>query len=208
MTKKNFTIILGPSHDLRVLEIELPLEPKKIAVLVSGGLDSAILFYLIKKINYSLNNIHTVTHIAIKRQEGSIEYAPKVIRYIKEQFNEPVENIEFIDPANVPLHLQVPYSVNIAQEKYKFDKIYLGVIETRHEHALGISIPKININSNLITYAFYKLQKSHIIDLICKMSQTELFKITISCDNLSICGLCNGCRERAWGFKEMNVIDQ
>lgn len=206
--KNNFRFNLGPIHDQRILEIQLPLEPKKIAVLVSGGLDSAILYYVIKKINQEIGNIHDITHLVVRRAEGSIDYAPKVIQYIKDIFNEPMEPIEFIDTGKVPVHLQLPYSINISNAKEKFDKIFIGVIETREEHAININIPKVKTDSNLIVYPFYKLQKSHIIDLILKTNQTALFKLTISCDDMTLCGKCNGCRERAWGFQEMNIIDQ
>ena len=61
-----------------------------------------------------------------------------------------------------------------------------------------------------IGYPFKHLTKSHIIDLYFKMGIQELLQHTNSCDQQQIalqpCGMCNGCKERAWGFLECGLI--
>lgn len=200
-----FSIELGPEHDRRCLSINLPLEKQKIGVLVSGGLDSAILYFLLYSINKNMGHIHDLVPYTVERAEGSIEYAPKVINYMRSFFNDDNIKLNKIDIPSIRPHLEITIAViNIIQRKI-LNSLYIGVIQTRDEHAIGIDIIKPNTKSNFLNYPFYNLEKSHIIDLIIQLRQTHLFDITISCDKGLNCKICNGCRERAWGLEQMNV---
>ena len=61
----------GLQNDLRSILITLPDKKSKIGVLVSGGMDSAILYYLLLLENRWRGNLHTITPIAVMRKEGS-----------------------------------------------------------------------------------------------------------------------------------------
>ena len=64
-------IICGPNNDLRTVNIQLPTKASKLGVLVSGGIDSAILYYLLLLENQLRGNIHKILPISIIRKEGS-----------------------------------------------------------------------------------------------------------------------------------------
>ena len=68
----------GPAHDRRSFNIQLP-EWKKLGVLISGGIDSALLYYLLLKEIQDQHTDHTVVPIYITRKEGSRYYAVPVI---------------------------------------------------------------------------------------------------------------------------------
>lgn len=201
----DFELNVGPKHDERTLSISLTENLNQIAVMVSGGLDSAALYYIIKKINLDNNLGKTITPIIIYREEGSKTHAENVVKYVDNVLNDLSRSIKIFDFKNkVQPHLEVIIAGYLA--KKQFDTIYIGVIETRPEHALGITVYSPKENDNLI-YPFRHLEKSHIVDLICKLNQTKLFSLTISCDTGTHCGYCNGCKERSWAFETMKVKD-
>jgi len=198
---KELKIELGPSHDKRLLEFSLPDLPKRIGVLVSGGLDSAILLYIIKSLNK--NNVHKIVPFTIERAEGSKIYAPKVLDYINSIFINDISNFEIIKLPKIPPHIEVTLAIHLMRRKNLFDFLYIGVIQTRVEHSHGITIIKPNTKIDYLYYPFIELEKSHIVDLIYKMKQEYLFDITTSCDTGENCGTCNGCNERAWGIDQI-----
>lgn len=198
---KELKIELGPSHDKRLLEFSLPDSPKRIGVLVSGGLDSAILLYIIKYLNQ--NNFHKIVPLTIERAEGSKIYAPKVLDYINSIFINDISNFEVIKLPKIPPHIEVTLAIHLMLRKNLFDVLYLGVIQTREEHAHGITIIKPSTKIDYIKYPLIELEKSHIVDLIYKMKQEYFLDITTSCDTGENCGTCNGCNERAWGIDQI-----
>ena len=64
-------IICGPKNDQRTVTITLPQNKSRIGVFVSGGLDSAILYYLLLLENKLTGNIHEITPLSVMRKEGS-----------------------------------------------------------------------------------------------------------------------------------------
>jgi len=202
-----FEIELGPETDKRYLKINLPTRPKKLGVMVSGGLDSAILYYIIQKLNIDHNLNHTICPIVILREEGSKTHADPVIEYVNESLNLPSQIIEKLDfEQKIPPHLEVKVAASIMKTRKKFDHIFIGLIITRPEHAIDIDVTG-PVDNEFVLFPFALLEKCHIIDLIHQLNVQELFNITISCDKGNYCGKCNGCRERAWGFEIMNIVD-
>lgn len=200
-----FEIELGPSNDKRMLSLSLPKYNNPIGILVSGGLDSAALYYLLKKINIDNNLQNEIIPIVILREEGSKTHAAGVINYIDNVLNDVSKTIKNYNFNNkVRPHLEVILATNLAIRQ--FGNLYIGVIQTRPEHAIGITVYQ-PVETDRLTYPFAHLEKSHIVDLISKLHQTKLFGLTISCDKGIDCKTCNGCRERAWGFDTMKIKD-
>lgn len=197
-----FEIAIGPLEDCRLFQFKLPTEPTRVGVLVSGGLDSAILYYLLEKLNK--NNFHKITPYIIARQEGSLTYGPKVIEYVNNLFNKNPTEFEIIEiPKLIPPHLQVKIAVQMLRVKKVVDILYLGVISVRAEHSIGIDVYRPKEDTDFVKYPLFQLEKSHIVDLICKMEQEKLIEITSSCDSGNNCGNCNGCKERSWGLSQI-----
>jgi asparagine synthetase B (glutamine-hydrolysing) len=89
----------GPDNDRRILSLSLPkyhkIQPwnKNLGVLVSGGIDSALLYYLLLKQNQEQGNTHNIKAYTILRKEGSRQYALPVINYINSLFNLPEQEL-------------------------------------------------------------------------------------------------------------------
>jgi len=218
-------ITCGPINDQRKFKLELPFVPnttqplhflyKKthklinndtIGVLISGGIDSAILYYTLLKENLESGNKFKIIPYTILRKEGSRYYAKNVINYIHKQFNLPEINLNIIGDNTLPEIKQV--ESGIADILYKqVDYVYLGLIENRKEHLVGWHRFKFTETFHL-RYPLLNLQKSHVIDLYVKLNQLNLLKLTYSCaiNEIDACGTCNGCLERSWGLNQLNLI--
>lgn len=211
----------GPINDRRILVLELPkipnfpnetmsalwkrytnIQSNKIGVLVSGGLDSALLYFLLIKENLSTGSKFSIVPYTILRANGSEYYAQKVIGFIHEYFNIPAINLNYIGNIGLPEINQVESGISDILA-VKVDYVYLGMIELREEHTKGIKVSKFN-ETPTRKYPFLRLQKSHIIDLVIQNNVLDIISITYSCDMPGIvpCGNCNGCNERTWGLTQ------
>jgi 7-cyano-7-deazaguanine synthase in queuosine biosynthesis len=196
----------GPFDDRRKLSIRLSTLRRKIGVLVSGGLDSAILYYLMRKI---VKEPYVITPFVIIRDNGAtIQAAEKVIAYINSTLDKPTQSPVLVDIGpDIDPHFQVQAGLVEIARNPLCNKIYMGVIETMPEHSIGYSISKPN-DDVIMQYPLKNLNKSHIIELIIQNGLQELFNITHSCVyEIGRCGECNRCNERAWAFSRLGLVD-
>lgn len=197
----------GPDNDIRTLDLVLP-SVSKIGVLVSGGIDSVLLYYLLLYFKYRNNSLHTIQPIIIQRPADH-HVTKLMVNKVNALFEHDLLPMRLGD-LSLPAHQQVESAVRQAFTILGFEYVYLGIIEVQPQHAVGITV--IQVPEILgIGYPFKNLTKRHIIDLYFKMGIQELLQYTNSCDQQNVelqpCGVCNGCRERAWGLEEY-VITQ
>jgi hypothetical protein len=174
---------------------------------ISGGMDSAILYYLLLKANSQMGNIHTVIPFTVDRTEGSRYFSRPVIAHVHSQFNIPYKEPHVVGDPSLPGHLQVMSGATSVMHM-GFDSIYGGVIAQLPEHIIGYD-PAPTGDSKIIKLPFKDLTKGYIIDLIVRNQQEALFYLTHSCSILEIgkCNSCNGCNERNWGFAQCGLVD-
>jgi len=191
----------------RIVDIDLPTTPSKIAIFISGGLDSAILYYLLLKANFDQGSIHSIHAFTIARTEGSRYFARPVIAHVRSQFNMPYEEPFVVGDPSLPGHLQVMSGATSAVHM-GYDLIYGGVITQLPEHIIGYDPAPVE-EDEIGRLPFKHLTKGYIIDLILRHKQEALFYITHSCSILEIgkCDTCNGCNERNWGFEQCGLTD-
>lgn len=211
-------IEIGPDIDRRVLNFSLPnygnhppiieklflninqiKKNYRIGVLVSGGIDSALLYYLLLILNQNLEKKFTITPYTILRKEGSRYHALPVINFINHKFNIPTTSLNIVGDNELPEKLQVLSGEEEILESNDF--VYKGIIEARPEHLVGWTDyrPKDSFRSR---NPLINLQKSHIMDLVFQLNLENLLRLTYSCaiNEIDPCLKCNGCRERQWGL--------
>jgi hypothetical protein len=200
-------ITCGPDTDQRTLKINLPEERTKIAVLISGGIDSAILYYLMLTENKNIGHRHDIRPIAIMRSEGSEYFSKLVVANMNEKFNLIRQDAITVGNPSLPEDRQVRSGVMNAYE-LGFDMVYCGLIEQQPEHMVGWTQPDGKETRRFKT-PLKDLNKTHIIDLVIKCQQQDLFYITHTCNKIKVgrCHKCNGCNERAWGFSQLGLTD-
>lgn len=197
----------GPANDIRTLSFDLPATRSSIAVCVSGGIDSAILYYLLMLENQRTGNLHNIIPITVLRKEGSKNFARLVVAHVLASFGKPYKDPMILGDNTLPEDQQVKSALQAAKWA-GFKQAYVGIIDQLPEHTVGWEVIRAPEGS------FYRtpmgnLQKHHVIDLVTKLNQHALFYITHACSQTEIarCNMCNGCREREWGFKQLALPD-
>ena len=199
-------ILCGPADDIRRFRFELPEESLKLGVLVSGGIDSALLYYLLLKLNSECGNRHEIIPYSVMRREGSRTFAEPVISYISGLFGKKMP-LTVVGNNELPEDKQVKSGVYEALIRHRVDIVYVGVIEQLPAHMVGWS-PIPASESSRFKMPFVHLNKSHIIDLVYQVGQEHLLDITHSCIfDTGRCVTCNGCREREWAFTLLGKKD-
>jgi hypothetical protein len=201
--------VCGPTSDQRILKIDLPSKKYRIGVLISGGIDSALLYYLLLLENQKKNNLHEIVPLTMMRKEGSKYFSNLVVGYINTLFQ-----IPYIDPIilgnnTLPEEEQVKSAVEQATSS-GFDLVYAGVIEQLPQHMIDWQPIKSKETKRFKT-PLAGLNKSHIIELVGQLKLNYLFYITHSCSDptyqIGRCSKCNGCNERSWAFDQLGFVD-
>jgi len=212
----------GPKHDLRIFELNLPNFPyidkpwleklwmktnnfikgNKIGCLVSGGADSALLYFLMLEENRKTGNKYEIIPYTILRI-GAKKPAQNVINWIHKFYNIPEIQLNIIGDPDLPEIQQVNSGIFEILGS-KVDYVYLGIIADRPEHYINWDNVKFEETVQR-KYPFLNLEKSHIIDLYYKKKLKELFDLTRSCNigEDEPCGHCNGCMARIWGIEQI-----
>jgi len=206
LIKNRLIVDCGPYSDRRTLNIWLHPLRKRVGVLVSGGMDSALLYYLLVKLNAEAGFIYKITPYTIIREQGSIEYAQPIVDYVNNLYDIPTSIIETVGDNTLAENLQVESGCTDVLKKSNI--IYLGLIEELEIHTIGWRPPiKWKETENRL-YPFKDLNKSHIVDLIFQFKQEKLFELSHTCNMPGPrCGACNGCNERSWGLEQMGYTD-
>lgn len=179
-----------------------------IAVLVSGGLDSALLYYLVKYLSLQ-DSRYRVTPYTLERADGSKKHTQAVIDYVHDTLNRERILTTYVPITNEDSNLQVAEGTKILLET-QIKLLYVGYIKTLPEHALhGVPPPFVPKDSNILRCPLKDLTKAHVVDLIVKLGIEKLFELTHSCvyDIDGSCNECNRCNERAWAFEQLSLID-
>jgi len=217
----NFEV--GPLHDRRIFNLELPkipifpnplfkkiwlrqnklLDGNKIGCLISGGIDSAIMYFLLIEENINTGNKFEIIPYTILRI-GAEKPAYDVINWIHNYYSIPNTELNVIGDPTLEEIKQVDSGIEEVLGK-TVGFVYVGVIADRPEHYINWT--RLILKQTLtLRYPLENLEKSHIIDLYVKKNVMELMTLTTSCNYGKFsCGICNGCEARRWGFEQLNL---
>lgn len=194
--------------DDTIFKLQLSLLRRRIAVPVSGGLDSAILYYIVKYLSLQ-DDRYQVTPYTLEREDGSKTHAQSVIDFVHDKLQCDRTLTSYIPISAKDSNMQVAEGLSLVSKKSS-NIIYIGYIKTLPEHALhGVPPPFIARDNEVLKHPFMLLTKAHIVDIIVKLDANKLFELTHSCvyDIDGRCGICNRCNERDWAFKQLSLID-
>lgn len=201
---KEFSVILADGYTKFALELPAPCT--KLVVPVSGGLDSALLFYLINYISYEYRLNLDIKPVTFMRDDFSLTHAQDVVDHVYSSLNLESKKSTEILISEMDSNKQVLEGIIKIASYYPVHQVYLGLIQTQPEHALHVPTFTIPSDSKYFKFPFRNLNKADIVDLICKLNQPQLFKITHSCVYKIECGVCNRCNEKRWALQKNNIF--
>lgn len=194
--------------DGTVFYLQLPPPKRSIAILVSGGLDSALLYYLLKFLSLQ-DNRYSVTPYTLERTDYSRKHAQQVVDYVHDVLGCARKATTFVPISNKDANLQVAEGIMRLLKEHRHI-LYIGYIKTLPEHALhGVPAPFVPIDGEIVKHPLKELTKAHVVDLGIKLGIEKVFEITHSCvyEIDGGCNICNRCIERAWAFKQLSLAD-
>jgi len=182
-------------------------EGKRIAVCVSGGWDSAVLWHIIyeecKKRGQSCRP-YTVPKI-----DGAVNYANQVLRW--SGYDTDTNVVGSIDSDNPSDYVKSGVS-EILVEGYA-DVVYTAVtayydeMEPEQDRIFTKGTPF----ESLVPQPFAEMTKDKVVQMAFDLGIAEdIMDITHSCTELDEgrCGYCPWCKEREWAFKQINKVDK
>jgi hypothetical protein len=187
----------------------------KYGIMLSGGIDSAVLLYLLlataKEKNFKLD----IQPFSMIKHDHSYKYVNSIIDYFNQQFDTTVPETVLVGNPNVHHRMQSTIATGAVFKNYpNIHTLFNGINqnppqpwgnpdwEYPNRPAPGYTVKKMQ-------FPFLHLYKTDIIDLMFKHSQEKLMDITHTCTELTDarCGQCFQCSERAWAFEQLGKID-
>lgn len=179
----------------------------KYGILLSGGLDSSVLLYLIIKNSPNIN----IQPFTIPKHDGAILYADPVIEHFNKKFNLLIPRTIPVGDPNTHHRLQSKTATKEIFEKYKVDKLFIAINQNPPELSSLPGAPQRDKKSNnpKILFPFVDLYKDEILRIMIEEKQEDLADITHSCTERSIgrCTVCWQCTERSWAFSKIGILD-
>lgn len=190
----------------KIKQTLLPLltQNKKIGIMLSGGLDSGLLYYVCCKIiadnnlDYNLNLYNTY--------EGYNNVAGRVNEFVNKQFNLTTT----LNKIELPSMHHSAYVFFAIGEALKTSNIVLLGDTTNSPIELGGLEPnRLRSTHPKVFQPFFDYNKKDTVRMCIELNLHELMSLTRSCAHPTkySCNECYHCKERVWAFKENNYID-
>lgn len=197
-------------ESIKEVEVSIPEDATKIAMLLSGGADSAILLYILAQ-EAKARNIEIMT-FTVPRPDGAILYSPSIVDFINQQLSTSIPHpIEVGDPT-VHHSMQTRSGHVEIFQKYNVDYVFYGS-QSIPEELKGLDLVYPRRPTSKVyprTFCpFFDLTKEHTLDLYYKLGVQDLLKLSHSCTETQVgrCGACYNCLERAWAFTRLGFTD-
>jgi hypothetical protein len=181
----------------------------KYGIMLSGGLDSAMLLYLVLLENKNID----LQPFSIPKHDGSFRYVAGIIEYFNTQFDIKLPDTIVIGNPDVHHSQQNRVAVKELFLKYPIDYLFLGLNQNPPEPWGDPNWEKPNRPSKSdnpkLLFPFIELYKTHIVDLVYEHGQDYLLNLTHTCTEQPVgrCGQCFQCNERAWAFEQLDKDD-
>ncbi len=197
-------------------------EDKKYGIMVSGGLDSALLFYMIMSTYKERGWTPKLQPFTIRKHNERIQTARSIISWINEKFPDHVipDTIVLGNPDDHH-RLQGDLAWKEVRSRYPdINYVFYGSNAVpnwdysnweKDQMGFPVGVPQRGPGEGGMVYLpFYHLRKYHTVDLVMQLDIPEVYTMSRSCTYVADgprCKLCFHCRERAWGFAMAGITD-
>ncbi len=198
------------------VKVDVPRD-KKIAVLVSGGWDSAVLWYLVKRTCMDRNQ--ECNAFTVPKLDGAEHYANRVLEWSSERLGHALMKTTIVGDisSDNPSDYVTSGGYEIWNEglgEHIFSAVNAYPPDQRSMMADGYPLPNDRFvkteEHHALTQPFAELTKDKIVQLAFDIGIAhEIAPITHSCTELDRgrCNNCWWCKEREWAFKVIGQDD-
>ena len=198
------------------VKVDVPRD-KKIAVLVSGGWDSAVLWYLVKRTCMDRNQ--ECNAFTVPKLDGAEHYANRVLEWSSESLGHALMKTTIVGDisSDNPSDYVTSGGYEIWNEglgEHIFSAVNAYPPDQRSMMADGYPLPNDRFvkteEHHALTQPFAELTKDKIVQLAFDIGIAhEIAPITHSCTELDRgrCNNCWWCKEREWAFKVIGQDD-
>lgn len=205
-------MILNSSFDDQQAIIEI--DPHiKYGILLSGGLDSAILLYCAVKESVDAGIPLLIQPFTIELTDGTTEkFVSDVIAYVNKKLNVNIPSSIIVGTKDVHHRERTPVAFRDIVTRFpEVDVILQGTNQNPPMPFYHSGAPNRVKNSSTPKneLPFIHLNKAHLVDFMFQLQIDELSNITHSCTEQKV-GRCQACfqdAERAWAFHLLNRTD-
>jgi hypothetical protein len=180
---------------------------KRYGIMLSGGLDSAVLFYLLLKENPNIN----LQPFTIPKFDGAALYAGPIVDYYNRMFSINIAQPILVGDPDAYHRQQSKIAITDIFNKTPVDILFVAINQNPPALNMLPGAPQRDTKSNnpKILFPFVDMHKDQILQIMYNEGQEHLINITHSCTEQQIgrCGQCWQCTERAWAFSQLNKID-
>jgi len=199
------------------LEKMIPIN-KRIAVNVSGGWDSAVLWYMAQRVCYLRGQ--PIRPFTVPKIDGAVHYATKVIEWSCNKLNVPVMETTIVGQvtSDNPSDYVTSGSYEIFEKDYA-DYLLIGMNKypPNQRDMLPEEYPLPNDrwepkpeHEGFVGYPFADMTKDQTVQLGFDLGiAEEIMPITHSCteQDRGRCNSCWWCKEREWAFDQIGKVD-
>ena len=180
---------------------------KKYGIMVSGGLDSAVLLYMLIE-----EGAHEIQAFTIDKSDGSNLHANNVIEHFNDKFGLNLAKPILVGDPRVHHSKQSMTALIDIFTNHDIDCLYNALNQNPpgalSEHP---GAPRRATRSPVekLKLPFVDLHKNHILDFMYELEQEDLIDITHTCTEriYGRCDVCWQCQERQWAFAQLNKRD-
>ena len=180
---------------------------KTYGIMLSGGLDSAVLMYMLIRDNPLIN----LQPFTIPKFDGAFMYANPIIDHFNKKFNLSIPETILVGDPTAHHREQSTTAVKDIFANYPVDILFNAINQNPPELNELAGAPKRDTKSDnpRIIFPFVALYKDSILKIMFNNLQEDLMDITHSCTEQQHgrCGVCWQCTERKWAFKQLDKED-
>lgn len=191
----------------------------RIGVMLSGGVDSAILYYLLLKETISREcehsigdadlDLYEIVPMCVPKTDGANHYAEKVNAEVCRLLGIPAPRILYMgNPWE--LHNEIVTNAIVTALHYNVvTRIFVADNVTPEVKFPGLEPQRVRSEYNEVIQPFFNMTKDKILDLYYTNGVSQLLKVTHSCTEQKTgrCNQCWQCHERAWAFNQLGLSD-
>jgi hypothetical protein len=182
-------------------------EDKCYGIMLSGGLDSAILLYLLIKENPLIK----IQPFTIPKFDGAALYADPIIKHFNDKFRLTIPATIMVGDPTAHHREQSITAVKDIFSKYPVDILFIALNQNPPSLTHLPNAPNRDKKSNhsKIILPFVDLYKDQIVQFMIDNGQEDLMTITHTCTEQTVgrCNKCWQCTERKWAFTKLDKED-